>query len=160
MKSLLLAIIALTPQQYQAEFFQDRGHFVIHSSAMPGLIEFGEPGPEVETEEWNDFGAQSSDGFIGYCNPKKNSWKITLGRGYWDSADDDQRRALVYHELGHCVLNRPDDNQLLPDRPKSIMYPEIVDGPTYKAHWTEYLCELFRFPIPADAAGGPKECVK
>lgn len=44
---------------------------------------------------------------IGRCahDPKKPN-TVIVDRTYWDSGTDLEREFLVFHELGHCVLNR------------------------------------------------------
>ncbi len=32
--------------------------------------------------------------------------KIQLLKSYWDKIDEDMREQLMFHELGHCILNR------------------------------------------------------
>ena len=41
--------------------------------------------------------------------------------------NDTQLEALIFHELGHCILGRQHDNSLMPKGdPKSIMYPDNI----------------------------------
>jgi len=75
-----------------------------------------------------------------------------------------EQETLFFHELGHCVLNRPHDNNKLPNGdPKSIMVPANIDlyGPcqypiggtcpdnSFKRAY--YIDELFNesTPVPA-----------
>lgn len=41
---------------------------------------------------------------------------VTLNSKYWEHMNDDQKRLLVYHELGHCLLGLPHSSD-----PHSIM---------------------------------------
>jgi len=47
---------------------------------------------------------------IGYCDPNTNSVKIL--KSFWDTAPNSERRTVIMHELGHCVLNLDHDDQL------------------------------------------------
>lgn len=51
---------------------------------------------------------------------------ITIGVPYcWQN--DAQLEALIFHELGHCVLGRVHDNTLMPKGdPKTLMYPDDI----------------------------------
>ncbi|MEM6318225.1 MAG: hypothetical protein AAF960_11185 [Bacteroidota bacterium] len=49
----------------------------------------------------------------GVCRPKDHPKVITINRTIWRNTDSFQRKALLFHELGHCVLNRPHLNELL-----------------------------------------------
>jgi hypothetical protein len=45
---------------------------------------------------------------IGQCvHTEKEPNTVIVDKFYWDSADDLEREFLVFHELGHCALNRP-----------------------------------------------------
>ena len=42
--------------------------------------------------------------------------------------NDVQLETLIFHELGHCILGRTHDSNLLPKGdPKSIMYPDNIE---------------------------------
>lgn len=84
--------------------------------------------------------------------------KIQLDQKYWDNADDLDRESLMFHELGHCVLNRDHDEEFEPShifilRPRSLMYP--VSFYQYRLHRMDYIKELFLSayvlaPVPED----------
>lgn len=66
----------------------------------------------------------------------------------WNSMGVADREQLVFHELGHCVLNRGHWEQWLVGRPASIMYPEHDIGNTYyTGYYGSYLQELFKKPV-------------
>lgn len=52
---------------------------------------------------------QAGTGYAGTCNRKGENWWIEIMRldGGWGYYTDCQREELIYHELGHCVLNEP-----------------------------------------------------
>lgn len=49
---------------------------------------------------------------------------IRIGTNYWNTASDQGKEALLFHELGHCILGRV-HNQVVDstDVPESIMFP-------------------------------------
>lgn len=82
---------------------------------------------------------------IGIC---ETGWftdpKITILHSYWDEASDIGRMLLMYHELGHCLLDRDHNYSLyLNHDPVSIMFPYILSDVIYKRHTNEYIKELF-----------------
>ena len=90
--------------------------------------------------------------FIGVCmgfalpGPKM----IIIERDWWDKYKNLEiyREELIFHELGHCVLDRwHTEDKIYIDsyggRPASVMYPKFFgyDG-TYEVHRKEYIKEL------------------
>lgn len=48
-----------------------------------------------------------TNGVLGYCNHKKDENNlITISKLYWEKATDLEREYVVFHELGHCFLDR------------------------------------------------------
>ncbi len=80
---------------------------------------------------------------------------VEIKKAFWDSANDEARRNLIFHELGHCLLYRAHEpaTQFAPNVgrsiPLSIMYPYILmtmsgDVITfYLDHLLDYFNELF-----------------
>jgi hypothetical protein len=73
--------------------------------------------------------------------------KITINRGIWPMLDEPRREALLFHEIGHCVLGRPhDDAEVVHGgraRPESVMATYLLDSNVYQANRDAYLNELF-----------------
>lgn len=70
---------------------------------------------------------------------------IVINTFYWEILDDFEKEKLVFHELGHCVLNRPHLDEVRQDgRCKSIMHSgqKCSDDYTNGSRDT-YLDELF-----------------
>ena len=67
----------------------------------------------------------------GICNsrsPSPNVQKVIRINPHCTITYHEQIEALVFHELGHCVLGRDHDSELLPNGdPKSIMTPANYD---------------------------------
>jgi hypothetical protein len=80
---------------------------------------------------------------VGVCY-SIDEWRlVTIRKSYWETIGPFQRKVLVYHELGHCLLGRDHDSTLVDGFcPKSMMYPSVVDaGCAYLGQ--SYLQELF-----------------
>jgi len=82
---------------------------------------------------------------VGWCGPSG----VTLDRSFWEKSSDLGREALVFHELGHCVLGLGHDikdivvnGQMIH---RSLMYPSTF-GETwmYVANRDYYLNQLRR----------------
>lgn len=70
---------------------------------------------------------------------------IDLDKEYWDNASFYQKEELLFHELGHCILNRMHDDRMIPSgfpHPYSIMYPYTFYQ--YQYHRDYYIEELFK----------------
>lgn len=69
---------------------------------------------------------------------------ILINKSWWDRANETQREMVIYHELGHCALNREHSTRILASgAPASIMYPSIFDSRYYAKYKAYYMYELF-----------------
>lgn len=94
------------------------------------IIGFG----EVDIEGDNDF-------TLGVCYRWPNRTpEVVLDIGHWQRMDATRRILLVYHELGHCILNRGHVEEGLYD---SIMNPYLVLAKTFNSDPIYFLEELF-----------------
>ena len=78
------------------------------------------------------------------------SHNIEIRKEYWIILTDIQKERLIFHELGHCELNRPHDNQVFSNGDwKSIMRGDpLPEGKTAIVNYTGirrdfYIDELF-----------------
>lgn len=46
------------------------------------------------------------ESWVGICMPSINGYTINIDPDYWAKIDKDERAALMYHELSHCVIYR------------------------------------------------------
>lgn len=102
-------------------------------------IEFG----KVQSNE----GAACEESFIG-------GRKVLVDATHWSRLPEDGREVLIFHELGHCLLNRDHANDViafadaaggrLGTRPVSLMFASGVSGSLYSAFKEHYQRELFR----------------
>lgn len=67
---------------------------------------------------------------------------IWLRKSQWDLMDDFERRALVFHEYGHCHLKRPHKSTYYNGHKLSLLHP-IGSFPMYERYTWEYDEELF-----------------
>ncbi len=99
-----------------------------------------------------------SSGVIGLCHYPNSSRAyplVEIKKSYWDSASEDSKKALIYHELGHCLLFRDHNTSLAyaptlnKQIPLSVMYPYIITGlgsqisNFFSTYIAEYWDELF-----------------
>jgi hypothetical protein len=88
-----------------------------------------------------------------------SSWTIAIQSSYWSQMDAIQRKTLIYHELGHCVLGRVHTSATFPIQGaytptggpntaySSIMNPySLVYEPYFTQNETNYLKEYFQTP--------------
>jgi hypothetical protein len=100
--------------------------------------------------EITNLSAQLSDRLedpaVGECVRNGSNPMIRISRSFWQTASDANKQLEVYHELGHCVLNREHDDAMALDNgniPRSIMNSSEIDIAVFLAHYDYYLCELF-----------------
>lgn len=82
---------------------------------------------------------------LGSCIHLGNTRLITISKSFWMKASPLEREETLFHELGHCILNRPHcfkKNEL--NEPVSIMYPSILNKNLYERNRQKFIHELFR----------------
>lgn len=91
------------------------------------------------------FGDLPNKGERGICEKSPLSTPtITIDRATWAKQTQLQREKVLYHELGHCVLDR-DHNETRDDynQPISIMAQGEIDSGHYIEAHQNYMDELF-----------------
>lgn len=90
-----------------------------------------------------EFGNSADE--AGTCYSGFDGRHIEINEQIWNDYDDTYRKLLIYHELGHCLLNRVHDQKLRENRyPESIMNPNIVSiTEIWDTDSEYYLNELF-----------------
>jgi hypothetical protein len=104
--SMYLWTVLLSCATYPQE---DRTNPNIHPSVMPYVLMFMEDGNllisgELTIQIVKKFNYEGSKNPIGLCWPTRQ--KVQLLASAWAQFNMVQRKLLVYHELGHCVLGR------------------------------------------------------
>ncbi len=127
------------------QIYVDR--FTAEAAKRGQIIDFTDTGLKLE------FGTVPAEA-AGVCSelggPMDGSHEIRIKKSYWDGLNDAQRERLVYHELGHCELARPHDNQIFTNGDwKSIMRGSpLPEGKTALVNYSGsrkeyYIDELF-----------------
>lgn len=68
---------------------------------------------------------------------------ININAEYWTQISNDQREELVYHEMGHCVLDRGHTSARWEGQPDSIMNPQVFPTGLFSQYREHYVLELF-----------------
>lgn len=94
------------------------------------------------------FSPNLSTNTLAYCLPSSNT--VVVSRKAWDGLTFLARKALLYHEWGHCTLKRDHvEDFKIPYSfcPVSMMYPYLDNIRTcYIELEEEYIVELFTNP--------------
>ena len=82
-------------------------------------------------------------GAVGYCDLVNGKPRITIVRDAWERFSEKTREQLIFHEMGHCLLNRTHDSETFEDgRPKSIMFHRLFSDRIYNEFYEYYIREL------------------
>lgn len=111
-------------------------NFMLLSEHYLGSVSY----PRVEINFGPTTGVQNE---VADC-VKSDPRQVTVNKDAWDHFDSMTRESLIFHELGHCLLNR---DHVLTKRqdgtPTSLMYPDLVKSAAYLSHLESYRKELF-----------------
>lgn len=78
------------------------------------------------------------DNKIAVCSIRGEHRTITVDRDQWPILVESQKRATMFHELGHCVMGRKHtDNQM------SFMYKDTRPGVFYDAFDALLIADMF-----------------
>jgi len=107
---------------------------------------------------------EASDSHIkGKCIETSEGNAVVIDRSYWNTLSDTSKEILVFHELGHCLLNRTHrtlyfqgtnktyDQGMIPsweysthpNWPMSLMHRSLIGENKYNQERDYYLSELF-----------------
>ena len=91
-----------------------------------------------------NFGDTKNPRFDGLCIKYPNGDReVLMKKSWWDRSSKDEREILLYHELGHCRLNRSHDEHKVHNTKTSIMNPVVPNVLHYMDYRTQYVQELF-----------------
>ena len=95
-----------------------------------------------------NFGDPDKDEFEGVCYIYGDGTReIIVRKSWWNQVSEHDRRSLIFHELGHCRLDRDHDNTIIElegtDLKASLMHEVIVSAQKYKENTENYNHELF-----------------
>lgn len=147
--AILLSIFLLHGDGIQKPF--------IHGEILPYVKEF-ESLYGKKTENISiTFTSFLGSSVVGICQSysKNGGWYkgkvIKLDRDYWNESSESLKEILVFHELGHCELERDHEDDLIVYThdgkkvfmSKSIMNSYIINETNYIENRTYYVVELF-----------------
>lgn len=85
----------------------------------------------------------SQGAVIGRCQPFLQN--ISIDPIYWNEATYIERKALIFHELSHCLLWKMHDNEIRKDFcPKSIMHHSMPNLFCLQKHWNNYILDILK----------------
>jgi hypothetical protein len=88
-------------------------------------------------------GTKDDPGTIGTCSIANGFPLIIIDRRFWGVADEFEREELIFHELGHCLLDRDHCEPKKDGKSLSIMEPDLLGSTYYKANRENLINELF-----------------
>ncbi len=125
------------------------------------VYEANQRGYAVNTENlsvtFGNIRKNKCDKTVGYCSriDSMNKLIIKINTDTWDDMDAYEQEALIFHEIGHCVMRRDHCKKKNKTGPISIMYPYVLDGKHYKEFREELVDELFNISPECVGDDGP-----
>lgn len=84
-----------------------------------------------------------SGGTIGVCHLAQGTIEIDPSYWYLEARDKYSKRALIYHEIAHCLCKIGHDDTMLKDScPSSLMHSSTTSEKCYEAHWDDYMKDI------------------
>jgi len=81
---------------------------------------------------------------IGMCLPIPNNPIVKIHKGFWNISGNEVREQLLFHELGHCLLNRWHNDEIIDGEPVTLMHPFLNAAEVAYSYKREYyIKELF-----------------
>lgn len=96
-----------------------------------------------------NFGDTEDEQFVGVCFTYSDGKReIIIKADWWNRSSLSSRESLIFHELGHCALDRDhNDETIINEKGQtlraSIMHPSIVSSANYTEYYDGYVHELF-----------------
>ncbi|MGB0453228.1 MAG: hypothetical protein ACPGJV_05895 [Bacteriovoracaceae bacterium] len=96
-----------------------------------------------------NFGETPAEQYDGVCIKYPNGTReILLKKSWWNNASETQKEIIVFHELGHCRLNRKHNEVIYENDSPEIKISLMASIVPYQAYYTayreDYLRELFK----------------
>lgn len=97
-----------------------------------------------------NFGDTEGENYQGICIKYSDGTReIIIKKSWWDQQNQYYRESLIFHELGHCRLDRDHDNHetvINNNSYKTSMMNQYIVAPNlYRSNKDAYLEELFTF---------------
>lgn len=148
MKKIMLVIGFLLNAcgEWEAVTYQDP-EFSSYVMEFEKLSQYDTRRIRIQFSEKSDDTVKSE---LGVCQDAMFNGKpvrtIKIRRESWKEASQDSREQLIFHELGHCLLNRSHSDSFIRRgryvMPKSIMSTSRISDEVYKANRDYYKSEL------------------
>lgn len=102
---------------------------------------------EIVDGPFQGFTEQQNKTIVGVCYTYSNgATSVEIKKSYWQKITDSEKKFLIYHELGHCVLNRGHKNAWQNwscGTAKSIMGSDVQRREVINLCWNSMVEELF-----------------
>ena len=69
--------------------------------------------------------------------------EILIRESSWNSYSSRKQEILIFHELGHCALDRSHDEERYKGYKVSLMSPQLINQVDYTDFYDQYIRELF-----------------
>lgn len=115
------------------------------SEFTPYTIQFQQATGKSSDNLYMHFATQAEmngDMTMGECDDES---EIKIVESKWNQMNEGQRTMLIFHELGHCLMNLSHDSNMLEDKyacPESVMYPNSVSLDCWDLHKDQYIQNL------------------
>lgn len=74
---------------------------------------------------------------------QRNVQQVLVHKDLWETFSETKQEIIIFHELGHCALDRDHNNDEYLGEKLSIMHERVLNPSTYSEYRKEYLDELF-----------------
>ena len=127
-----------------ATYSDDLNGVYMDAEFEPYFHEFLREGHLANVDRIGIFFGETPAGKTAQCYPI-GSPTIVVSRAIFENMTEAKRKALIFHELGHCVLGRlfHNDSKFDDGCPASFMYYVPPSDNCLRTHWEEYVRELF-----------------
>lgn len=121
--------------------YSNKFNIGINTNNLIIRIDYSMTGPTVSGQQW----------ILALCSKSGGYSEILVNPFFWNNKNypDSDREELIFHELGHCVLNRIHDSRTVKSLdsptqiPISIMNPYHLGRILYESNYNYYMKELF-----------------
>lgn len=87
------------------------------------------------------FKESSNPSGVALC--QRNMKQILVNKETWNNFSEIKQEIIIFHELGHCALDRDHKNDEHLGEKLSLMHERVINDNTYSEYRKEYLDELF-----------------
>lgn len=88
------------------------------------------------------FSYEMEEDVLGQCVNTRHPL-VLINENPWYDQTETAQKIIMFHELGHCILNRKHVETWTNGIATSIMYPYVLADEMYIDNWYYYMHELF-----------------